>query len=316
MWRYILRRVLLAIVVLLLVSIGVFSIVRLLPGDAVILTLGEFSVLTPEALENARHELGIDRPFINQYGAWIGGVVRGDLGDSLVTRRSVTGELSKRITLTLHLAVMAMIVGLLIAIPIGILSAIRQDTAADYGGRLFAIMGLSLPDFWIAVVAITFLTIVFQWFPPRGFEPIWIDPWKNLQQLFLPALIIGWRFSAVVMRMTRSCLLEVLREDYIRTAQAKGLGEQAVIVRHALKNALIPVVTIVGQQFSLLIGGTVIVEFIFLLPGVGSLTLDAVLLRDYTMIQGAVLFFASVMVFMNLLVDLSYAWFDPRIRYG
>lgn len=316
MWRYILRRVLLAIVVLLLVSIGVFSIVRLLPGDSVILTLGEFSVLTPEALENARHELGIDRPFVNQYGTWIWGVVRGDLGDSLVTRRSVTGELSKRITLTLHLAVMAMIVGLLIAIPIGILSAIRQDTAADYGGRLFAIMGLSLPDFWMAVVAITFLTIVFQWFPPRGFEPIWIDPWKNLQQLFLPALIIGWRFSAVVMRMTRSCLLEVLREDYIRTAQAKGLGERSVIVRHALKNALIPVVTIVGQQFSLLIGGTVIVEFIFLLPGVGSLTLDAVLLRDYTMIQGAVLFFASVMVFMNLLVDLSYAWFDPRIRYA
>jgi peptide/nickel transport system permease protein len=278
--------------------------------------LGEFSVLTPEALENARHELGIDRPFANQYGTWIWGVVRGDLGDSLVTRRSVTGELSKRITLTLHLAVMAMIIGLLIAIPIGILSAIRQDTAADYGGRLFAVMGLSLPDFWMAVVVITFLTIVFQWFPPRGFEPVWIDPWKNLQQLFLPALIIGWRFSAVVMRMTRSSLLEVLREDYIRTAQAKGLGEQAVIVRHALKNALIPVVTIVGQQFSLLIGGTVIVEFIFLLPGVGSLTLDAVLLRDYTMIQGAVLFFASVMVFMNLLVDLSYAWFDPRIRYG
>ena len=316
MWRYILRRVLLAIVVLLLVSIGVFSIVRLLPGDAVILTLGEFSVLQPEALEEARHELGIDRPFVNQYGTWIWGVVRGDLGDSLVTRRSVTGELSKRITLTLHLAVMAMIVGLLIAIPIGIISAIRQDTAADYGGRLFAVMGLSLPDFWMAVVAITFLTIVFQWFPPRGFEPIWVDPWKNLQQLFLPALIIGWRFAAVVMRMTRSSLLEVLREDYIRTAQAKGLGEQAVIVRHALKNALIPVVTIVGQQFSLLIGGTVIVEFIFLLPGVGSLTLDAVLLRDYTMIQGAVLFFASVMVFMNLLVDLSYAWFDPRIRYG
>jgi peptide/nickel transport system permease protein len=316
MWRYIVRRVLLAIVVLLLVSIGVFSIVRLLPGDAVILTLGEFSVLTPEALEDARHELGIDRPFINQFGTWIGGVVRGDLGDSLVTRRSVAGELGKRVTLTLHLAVMAMIVGLLIAIPIGIISAVRQDTPADYGGRMFAIMGLSLPDFWMAVVAITFLTIVFQWFPPRGFEPIWIDPWKNLQQLFLPALIIGWRFSAVVMRMTRSCLLEVLREDYIRTAQAKGLGGRAVIVRHALKNALIPVVTIVGQQFSLLIGGTVIVEFIFLLPGVGSLTLDSVLLRDYTMIQGAVLFFASVMVLMNLLVDLSYAWFDPRIRYG
>lgn len=316
MWSYILRRVLLSVLVLLMVSIGVFSIVRLLPGDAVILSLDEFSSLTPEALAQARHELGIDRPFINQYGTWIWGVLHADLGKSLVTQRSVTEELSNRIVLTLHLAIMAMIVGLVIAIPIGIISAVRQDTPADYGGRLFAILGLSLPDFWMAVVVITFMTIVFQWFPPRGFEPIWIDPWKNIQQLFLPALIIGSRFSAVVMRMTRSSLLEVLREDYIRTAWAKGMGERTVIVRHALKNALIPVVTVIGQQFSLLIGGTVIVEFVFLLPGVGSLTLDAVFLRDYTMIQGAVLFFATVMVFMNLLVDLSYAWFDPRIRFS
>jgi peptide/nickel transport system permease protein len=266
MVRYAVRRVLLAFFVLLLVSVGVFSVVRMLPGDAVIMSLDEYSALTPEALEDARRELGIDRPFINQYGTWIWGAVRGDLGKSLISHRSVTGELVKRVTLTLHLAVMAMIVGLIIAIPIGIISAIRQDTAADYGGRLFAIMGLSLPDFWLAVVAITFMTIVFQWFPPRGFEPIWIDPWKNIQQLFVPALIIGSRFSAVVMRMTRSSLLEVLREDYIRTAWAKGMPERTVIVRHALKNALIPVVTIIGQQFSLLIGGTVIVEFIFLLP--------------------------------------------------
>ena len=315
MLRYIARRFALALLVLLMVSIGVFSIVRMLPGDAVILSLDEFSSLTPEALAEARKELGIDRPFINQYGTWIWGVVRLDLGQSLVTRRSVTSELTSRVILTLHLAVMAMIVGLIIAIPIGILSAVRQDTAADYGGRLFAIMGLSLPDFWMAVVVITFLTIVFQWFPPRGFQPIWIDPWTNIQQLGLPALIIGSRFSAVVMRMTRSSLLEVLREDYIRTAWSKGLGERTVIIRHAMKNALIPVVTVIGQQFSLLIGGTVIVEFVFLLPGVGSLTLDAVFYRDYTMIQGAVLFFATVMVFMNLLVDISYAWFDPRIRY-
>ncbi len=316
MWSYILRRSLLSVLVLLMVSIGVFSIVRMLPGDAVILSLDEFSSLTPEGLAQARHELGIDRPFINQYGTWIWGVLHADLGKSLVTRRSVAEELSNRVVLTLHLAIMAMIVGLVIAIPIGIISAVRQDTPADYGGRLFAILGLSLPDFWMAVVVITFMTIVFQWFPPRGFEPIWIDPWKNIQQLFLPALIIGSRFSAVVMRMTRSSLLEVLREDYIRTAWAKGMGERTVIVRHALKNALIPVVTVIGQQFSLLIGGTVIVEFVFLLPGVGSLTLDAVFLRDYTMIQGAVLFFATVMVFMNLLVDLSYAWFDPRIRFS
>ena len=252
-------------------SIGVFSIVRLLPGYAVILSLDEFSSLTPEALAEAHHELGIDRPFINQYGTWIWGVVRGDLGKSLITKRSVTEELTKPVTLTLHLAIMAMIVGLVIAISIGIISAVRQDTAADYGGRLFAIMGLSLPDCWIAVVVIMSMAIVSQWFHPRGFEPIWIDLWENIRQLF---------------------------------------------VRHALQNALIPMVTIIGQQFSLLIGGTVIVEFVLLLPGVGSLTLDAVFLKDYTMIQGAVLFFATVMVFMNLLVNLSYAWFDSRIRFS
>jgi peptide/nickel transport system permease protein len=315
MWRYIVRRCLLALLVLLLVSLGVFSIVRVLPGDAVILQLNEFSVLTPDALEKARHELGIDRPFVTQYGTWIWGVLRGDLGHSLVTQRPVVQELFKRVNLTMHLAILSLVIALIIAIPIGVLSAIRQDTPADYFGRMFAILGLSLPDFWLAVVTITFLGIWFHWFPPRGFEPIWVDPLKNLQQLLLPAVIIGARLSAVTMRMTRSSLLEVLREDYIRTAWAKGLGEGAIIIRHALKNAFIPVITIIGQLFSLLLGGTVVVEFVFILPGVGSLMLDSVLIRDYTLVQGAVMFFATVMVMMNLLVDLTYAWFDPRIRY-
>mgnify|MGYP003313335797 FL=1 len=315
MGRYILRRCFLSLFVLLLVSLAVFSIVRLLPGDAIMLQLDEFSVLTPEAREEARRELGLDRPCFAQYGTWISGVIRGDLGDSLISHQPVREELSKRINLTLHLAIMSVVVGMIIAIPVGILSAVRQGTVADYAGRLFSILGLSLPDFWIAVVVITGMTIFFQWFPPRGFDPIWIDPWKNLQQLFIPALIIGSRFSAVVMRMTRSSLLEVLREDYIRTAWSKGLSEKIVIFRHALKNCFIPVITIVGQQFSILIGGTVIVEFAFLLPGLGSMTLDAVMLRDYTVIQGTVLFFATVMVLMNLLVDLTYSWFDPRIRY-
>jgi peptide/nickel transport system permease protein len=177
-------------------------------------------------------------------------------------------------------------------------------------------LGLSLPDFWLATVVITFLAIWFRWMPPIGFAPIWVDPARNLSQLLIPAVIIGARLAAVSMRMTRSSLLEVLRQDYIRTARAKGLREGAVIVGHAFKNAFIPVVTIIGQQFSVLLGGTVIVEFIFLQPGVGSLMLDAVLLRDYTLIQGAVLFFATVIVVMNLLVDLSYAWLDPRIRYS
>jgi len=227
----------------------------------------------------------------------------------------VTQELLKRINLTSHLAVMSVIVAMLIALPIGILSAVKQDTTSDYLGRFFAILGLSLPDFWLATVAITFLAIWVQWIPPIGFAPLWEDPARCLSQLLIPALIIGARLAAVSMRMTRSSLLEVLRQDYIRTARAKGTRERAVIVRHALKNAFIPVVTVIGQQFSVLLGGTVIVEFIFLQPGVGSLMLDAVLLRDYTLIQGAVLFFAVVIVVTNLLVDLSYAWLDPRIRY-
>jgi peptide/nickel transport system permease protein len=227
----------------------------------------------------------------------------------------VTQELLRRVNLTTHLAVMSVIIALLIALPVGVLSAVRQDTTSDYVGRLFAILGLSLPDFWLATVAITFLAIWFQWVPPVGFAPLWEDPARCLSQLLIPALIIGARLAAVSMRMTRSSLLEVLRQDYVRTARAKGARERAVVVRHALKNAFIPVITVIGQQFSVLLGGTVIVEVIFLQPGVGSLMLDAVLLRDYTLIQGAVLFFAAVIVATNLLVDLSYAWLDPRIRY-
>ena len=316
MWTYITRRVLQGIVVLFLVSFVVFSLVRLLPGDAILMQLDQAAAPTQENLQKARQELGLDRPFLEQYRVWISGVLRGDLGNSLTSRRPVLQELLKRINLTSHLALMALTIALLIAIPVGVLAAVRQDTIADYLGRLFAILGLSLPDFWLATVTITFLAIWFRWMPPIGFAPIWVDPARNLSQLLLPALIIGARLAAVSMRMTRSSLLEVLRQDYIRTAWAKGLRERVVIVKHAFKNAFIPVVTIIGQQFSVLLGGTVIVEFIFLQPGVGSLMLDAVVLRDYTLIQGAVLFFAAVTVVMNLLVDLSYAWLDPRIRYS
>jgi peptide/nickel transport system permease protein len=316
MWRYVVRRSLQGLLVLFLVSLLVFSLVRILPGDAILMQLDQAAALRPEDLERARQELGLDRPFLQQYRTWMAGVLTGDLGNSLTSRQPVSQELSKRISLTFHLAIMSMTIALLIAIPVGILSAVRQDTVADYIGRMVAIFGLSLPDFWLATVVITFLAIWFRWMPPMGFEPIWADPVRTLTQLLIPAGIIGARFAAVTMRMTRSSLLEVLRQDYIRTAWAKGLRERAVIIRHALKNACIPVVTIIGQQFSVLLGGTVIVEFIFLQPGVGSLMLDAVLLRDYTLIQGAVLFFATVIVVMNLLVDLSYAWFDPRIRYS
>jgi len=315
MRTYIARRVLHGLLVLWLVSLLIFSLVRILPGDAVIMQLDQAAAPTPETLMRARQELGLERPFLAQYRTWIAGAVHGDLGRSLITRRPVTQELLKRINLTSHLAVMSVIVAMLIALPIGVLSALKQDTTSDYVGRFFAILGLSLPDFWLATVVITFLAIWVQWIPPIGFAPLWEDPARCLSQLLIPALIIGARLAAVSMRMTRSSLLEVLRQDYIRTARAKGMRERAVIVRHALKNAFIPVVTVIGQQFSVLLGGTVIVEFIFLQPGVGSLMLDAVLLRDYTLIQGAVLFFAAVIVVTNLLVDLSYAWLDPRIRY-
>jgi peptide/nickel transport system permease protein len=315
MRSYVVRRIGQGLLVLWLVSFAIFSLVRILPGDAVLMQLDAAAAPTPEMLARARQELGLDRPFLTQYSTWMAGAVRGDLGRSLITRRPVTQELGKRISLTSHLAVMSMIVALLIALPVGVLAAVRQDTPADYVGRLGATLGLSLPDFWLATVAITFLAIWFHWIPPIGFAPIWEDPVRNLSQLAIPALIIGARLAAVSMRMTRSSLLEVLRQDYVVTARAKGARERTVIIRHALKNAFIPVVTVIGQQFSVLLGGTVIVELIFLQPGVGSLLLDAVLLRDYTLIQGAVLFFAVVIVAMNLLVDLSYSWLDPRIRY-
>src|SRR5215472_18194577 len=315
MWNYIARRVLQGLLVLFLVSFLVFSLVHILPGDAILMQLDQAAAPTPENLERARQELGLDRPFLQQYRTWMAGVLRGDLGYSLTSRRPVSQELLKRVSLTSHLAVMSLFIALLIALPIGVLSAVRQDTVADYLARLFAILGLSLPDFWLATVAVTFLAIWFRWMPPIGFAPIWVDPARNLSQLLIPAAIIGARLAAVSMRMTRSSLLEVLRQDYIRTARAKGRRERGVVLGHALKNALIPVITVLGQQFSVLLGGTVIVEVIFLQPGVGSLMLDAVQLRDYTVIQGAVLFFAVVIVAVNLLIDMSYAWLDPRIRF-
>ncbi len=315
MLTYVIRRCLQGMLILLLVSLAIFSLVRSLPGDAILMQLDQAAALSKEDLVRARHELGLDRPFWQQYGLWLGGVLCGDLGNSLTSKQPVSQELGKRVTLTLHLAFLALLVAMLLAIPVGIISAVWQDTVTDYLGRMLAIIGLSFPDFWMATVTITLMAIWWHWMPPMGFEPLWVDPTRCAAQLLIPALIIGARLSAVLMRMVRSTLLEVLREDYIRTARAKGLREHAILLKHGLKNACIPVVTLIGQQFSVLLGGAVIVEVIFLLPGIGSLTLDAVMLRDYTMIQGAVMFFATTMVGMNLLVDISYVWLDPRIRY-
>src|SRR5258705_1077443 len=264
MRTYVVRRALNGLVVLWRVPIVIFSVVRTPPGDAVIMQLARPAAPPPEILSRARQELGLERPFLAQYRTWISGAVQGDLGRSLITRRPVMNELLKRINLTSHLAVMSIIVAMLIALPIGVLSAVKQDTASDYVARVFAVLGLSLPDFWLATVAITFLAIWVQWIPPIGFAPLWEDPARCLGQLLIPALIIGARLAAVSMRMTRSSLLEVLRQDYIRTARAKGTRERAVIGRHALKNAFIPGVTVIGQPVSVPLGCTGTVTFICL----------------------------------------------------
>ena len=315
MLQYILRRLLASIPVLILVSIIVSALIRIVPGDVVMNMLGESGNVSAKDLALIRHQLGLDRPYYEQYLTWMAGLLRGDMGNSLWTGNPVRDELFRRVPVTMELALLGLPLAILIAIPIGIISATRQDTVSDYSGRLFAIAGLSLPDFWLATLVVVFLAIWFHWLPPRGYISPLESPWDNFQQFFLPAMILGFRLSAVTMRMTRSTMLEVLRQDYIRTAWSKGLRERVVIYRHAVKNAMIPVITLLGRQFSVLLGGTVIIETVFGIPGVGSLTLDAINQRDYTQVQGNVMFLAAIMVLMNLLVDISYGWFDPRIRY-
>ena len=317
MQKYVIRRIFLAIPTLLLASLAIFSLIRVLPGDVIMATLSDQSqTISPERLAQMRHQLGLDKPFIVQYVSWIGGVLHGDMGKSLWAQRPTTEELRKALPITLQLGVMSLIIGWVIGIPIGVLSAIRQDKPVDYIGRLISILGVAVPDFWIATIIILVLSLQFHYSPPLGYAAIWHDPVKSLQQFIWPALIEGFRLSAIIMRMTRSTMLEVIRQDYIRTARAKGLSERMVIYRHALKNAMIPVVTIVGAQVSILVGGAIIVETIFGLPGVGRLTFLSITLRDYPQIQANILMIATLIVFMNLVVDLAYGWLDPRIRYG
>lgn len=315
MANYIIRRLLGAVVVLLLMSVVVFRLVHWLPGDALLVKLGESGRIPADKLEQARKEMGIDRPLAVQYLDWLGGVVRGDLGKSLIWNQSVTQRIRSGLPITLELAVLASIVAILIAVPVGVLSAVKQDTPIDYIARVLAITGLAVPGFWLATLALLYLTIWFNWTPPLRYTPFFDDPRTNLQSFALPALILGYGLGASLTRMTRSAVLEVLRHDYIRTARAKGLREHAVIGRHVLKNSLIPVITLFGLQFTGLLGGSVIMESLFSLPGVGGITLQAVQQRDYTQIQGNVLLIGATAVLMNILIDVSYAWLDPRIRY-
>ena len=315
MYKYVIRRLLFALPVLLLSSLIVFGLMRVMPGDALVALMGESGNVGQRELAKLRTDLGLDRPYHEQYLIWVWQMVSLNPGDSIFTNEPIAVALKKSIPVTLELTTLAMVLGLVIAIPIGVLSATRQDTPSDYVGRVVAVSGLSLPDFWLGTLVITFAAIWFHWIPPIGYVTFWESPWRNLQQFLLPAAVLGFRLSAATMRMTRSTLLEVLREDYVRTAWAKGLAGRIVVYKHALKNALIPVVTIVGGQLGTLLAGTVIVETIFALPGMGRLTVEAILFRDYPVVQTNVMLVAATLVTLNLLVDLTYAWLDPRIRY-
>jgi peptide/nickel transport system permease protein len=314
---YLAKRLLLIFPTLLGVASLVFVIMRVIPGDVALLILGgdQASAIDEKQLVAMRQQLGLDQPLVVQFGHWLWGLLHLDFGTSLWTGRPVTEELLIRLPLSLELALLATMVSVVIAIPLGMLAAVRQDTWVDYLVRIVSIGGLAIPSFWVGILCILFLVIFFGWGPPLEFTPPWVDPWANFQMLVWPVVTVGYRYAAVTTRMTRSTVLEVLREDYIRTAWAKGLRERVVVVRHALKNAMLPVITLIGTEFAFLIGGLVVTETVFTLNGVGRFVVDAVAHRDYPVVQALVFLIAFSFVVVNLLVDLTYAWFDPRIRY-
>jgi peptide/nickel transport system permease protein len=318
MSTYIIRRILLMVPTLLGAVTLIFLLMRLLPGDVAQYMLGaeESSEANQQALQQIRQELGLDQPLPVQYGRWLWGAARLDFGNSYWTRQPILEELKRRYPITANLAVMSLLLSILLAIPIGVLSAIRQDTAVDYAARVFVVAGLSIPSFWLAILLILGLVHYFQWLPPLDYAPFWVDPWLNFKQLLFPALVTGYRLSAIGARMTRSSVLEVLRDDYVRTARAKGLREHGVILKHTLRNALLPVVTIIGIELLALFGGVVIIETVFTIPGIGRFLVDAITHRDYPSIQALVFVFALFVVLVNLLVDIVYAVLDPRIRYA
>ncbi|HEX6209420.1 MAG TPA: ABC transporter permease [Methylomirabilota bacterium] len=314
MRQYVLRRLALAIPTLVLVSMIVFSIMRLMPGDVVVrMVEGHAYAPTVDAL---RQELGLDRPAYVQYVEWVGGILlRGDFGSSYWTRQPIWDEFISRFPVTLELAALTILASVVIGILVGIVSAARQDSASDYLGRILAILALSIPYFGLAVLVVVLPSIWFRWTPVYTYVPLTEDPLQNLKIMIVPALVFGVTRAGPIMRIMRSSLLEVLRQDYIRTAWSKGLPERAIVLRHALKNALIPVVSLIGLQMPLYLGGSVIIEAIFRLPGVGLFFFEALTRMDYPVVQSVNLIVAAMVVGLNLAIDLSYAFLDPRIRY-
>jgi len=314
MQYYLLHRILALVPVVLLVSATVFSLIHLTPGDPAVIMAGESQ--DPEVVAGIRRELGLDQPIPVQYAIWLGHALRGDLGRSIRTRQPVLEAILERLKPTLLLSAMAMALSLAISFPAGALSALRPDSREDMAGTVLTLLGVSMPNFLLALVLIFVFAVTLRWLPTSGY----LDPFEEfvpgIRTLVLPAITLGTAMAAVVTRMVRSSLLEVLEQDYVRTARSKGLRERTVVVRHALKNALIPVVTIVGLQTGNLIGGAVITEYVFGIPGVGRLVVDSIFSKDYPMVQGVVLLTALTFVTVNLLVDVLYGYLDPRIRYS
>jgi peptide/nickel transport system permease protein len=317
MLRYTLQRTLMMIPTLLGVAILVFFMLRVVPGDVVEVKLrGDGGNVSQQTIDMERKRLGLDKPLPNQFADWMVGLAKFDLGNSMWTERPVIEEIGIRLELSLQVAIMATIFAVLLAIPLGTTAALMRGTWVDYVVRVVTIGGLSIPSFWFGMLIMMALLAAFNWLPPITFTPIYVDPLANLTQLIWPALAVGYRYCAVVARMIRSSLLEVLNEDYIRTARAKGVFEKVVISRHALRNALLPAITVIGVEFAFLIGGLVVTEQVFNLNGIGKLFVQSVSRNDFTLIQGMVMLLAAIYVVVNLIVDLLYAVFDPRIRYS
>lgn len=319
MRAYLIRRLVLIVPTLALVTLFVFLTVRFIPGTIIDLMVAEMASESPQGqeltAEALREAMGLDVPIYVQYGRWLAHAVQGDLGTSLWTGRSITGDIISRLPISLELGVLAIITALLLAVPIGVYSAMRQDTWGDYTGRTIAILAISLPSFWLGTIVIVYPSRYLGWSPAMEFIPLFSNPAGNLLQFIVPAVILGMVISGTTMRMTRTMMLEVLRQDYIRTAWSKGLTERTVILRHALKNALMPVVTIVGMMFPILIGGSVVLEQIFALPGIGRFLIEAINRRDYPIISGINLVLASFVLLINLVVDITYAYLDPRLKF-
>lgn len=314
MREFAIRRCLALIPTLFFASLLIFFAIRMIPGDVIDLMLAQNDIASDADRESLRAALGIDRPVLEQYFRWSGAALTGDLGQSLWQNEKVVDLIAQRLPVTLELGVLALLVSTTVGVTVGVYSAVRQDTLGDYLARTFSLMMLSVPGFWLATLVMVFPSVWWRWSPELEFTPLFVDPVRNLTHILVPAVLLGLSLSGITMRMTRTMMLDVLRQDYIRTARAKGLSEGAVIFRHALRNSLIPVITLIGLQAPLLIGGAVIFEQIFALPGMGALLLDAVFQRDYPVVTGVFLVVGIAVLLINLAVDLAYGWLDPRVR--